>query len=378
MIEVLQLLFSKAGNRRALGFLVHLALVAGLPTAMLNVLSATAEERARVRSPQGLTVHAVETLKSMVEGCDATNAALLHALLKDDPVWDEYRGQSHDLFLTHAGMKVADTYLIEDASHDSLVKLLEYTPTPTPTPAPASASAPSVRAAAPAPVGAQTPMLTSPASKVAAKSRADVGDDLPTLKPVSKVEKQTSIPTLPSKSAAQVAPRRQEVPPPPDLVEVAPTMLLPVAVKMETITTTSSTTTTTQSSAHASAARTPKLAPTPVPFAAPVASVGGPFAKFEVDGAVVLSTTITRGKHGIGIDLGKNRAREAVIQKLKTMPDGSANPAEACNPPLTKGDRIVGVDGCMCEIFEEVVTAIKKSMASSDRLDLVYVRIPSP
>jgi C-terminal processing protease CtpA/Prc len=114
----------------------------------------------------------------------------------------------------------------------------------------------------------------------------------------------------------------------------------------------------------------PEFAPTPLAKIEDIDEWGA----FVREGFVLLRTTIIRGQHGIGIDLGKNRAKEAVVQKLKEMPDGSANPALICQPSLERGDRIIGVNGTTCELFEDVVTAIKGGLATSRTLHFIILR----
>ena len=313
LVEVTRLLFQKAGNRRAQGFLVHLALTAGLPTALLNILSASAELRANVRAPQTLTVYAVETLKSMVNGCDATNAALLNEMLQGDAAWDEFRGQSHDLYITQAGAKGADQFLLHDAAHDTLSRLLTYDASATAT-ATATAGAEYKK---PPPTKQQQP---------------------------NHMQKQQQFAPTPAPAPAPVVNAHHHAPSTPADLPPPPTS----ATKAES-------------------------APSP-PVVSPEVEDMNEWGAFVREGIMLLRTTIVRGQHGIGIDLGKNRIKEAVVQKLKDMPDGSANPALVCQPSLEKGDRIVGVNGAKCELFEDVVTAIKGGLTTSSTLHLLFLR----
>jgi hypothetical protein len=47
-----------------------------------------------------LKIHAVDVLKAMVTAADDANAVALQALLDHHPSWEEFRDQSHDLFIT--------------------------------------------------------------------------------------------------------------------------------------------------------------------------------------------------------------------------------------------------------------------------------------
>ena len=71
------------------------------------------------------------------------------------------------------------------------------------------------------------------------------------------------------------------------------------------------------------------------------------------------TTTVVRGEHGIGLDLGKTVAGMSIVQRLKEMPPGVVNPASICYPPIKAGDRIIGVNGKACELFTDVVREIK-------------------
>lgn len=94
----------------------------------------------------------------------------------------------------------------------------------------------------------------------------------------------------------------------------------------------------------------PPSVPAPVkvvPTSAPVASKG------------VITTTVTKGELGIGLDLSKTVDGGVVIQKLKEMPAGAINPASLCNPAILPGDLIIGVNGVDCPIFADAVKALK-------------------
>lgn len=82
-------------------------------------------------------------------------------------------------------------------------------------------------------------------------------------------------------------------------------------------------------------------------------------------------TMITRGDYGLGLDLEKISASGgASVKRIKEMPPGVINPAQACIPPIKEGDVIVGVNGKRCVIFAEVVKEIRASGSSIElRID---------
>lgn len=95
----------------------------------------------------------------------------------------------------------------------------------------------------------------------------------------------------------------------------------------------------------------PPPAPAPKPTPAPIQS--------QSSGARTFTTTIHKGEHGIGLDLGKNKDGLAVVLKLKVMPAGIPNPASTCTVPLVAGDIITAVNGVQCGLFSEAVRLIR-------------------
>lgn len=87
-------------------------------------------------------------------------------------------------------------------------------------------------------------------------------------------------------------------------------------------------------------------APTPAPAPAPAA-------------AKSFLAKIRKGEHGIGLDIGRTADQGCVVQRLKEMPAGVANPAAACDPPICSGDLIVGVNGVKMLGFNDIVKAIR-------------------
>jgi C-terminal processing protease CtpA/Prc len=83
----------------------------------------------------------------------------------------------------------------------------------------------------------------------------------------------------------------------------------------------------------------------------------------------VITTSVVKGEHGIGLDLAKTSIGGVVITKFKEMPDGSVNPASLCQPALKIGDRIVGINGKNCTSFSEVVKMLRSS-SGEIRIDI--------
>lgn len=84
----------------------------------------------------------------------------------------------------------------------------------------------------------------------------------------------------------------------------------------------------------------------------------------------ILTTTIVKGPHGIGLDLAKNADGQAYILKLKDIP-GVVNPASQCNPPMKAGDLIIAVNGQKSKNFMETVNLIR---ACGTNVQLTFLR----
>lgn len=76
------------------------------------------------------------------------------------------------------------------------------------------------------------------------------------------------------------------------------------------------------------------------------------------------TTAVSKGEHGIGLDLGKTKEGLAQVLKLKEMPLGVANPATTCSVPLAAGDVITAVNNVPCSTFAETVKQIRASEGS--------------
>lgn len=92
------------------------------------------------------------------------------------------------------------------------------------------------------------------------------------------------------------------------------------------------------------------------PKAAPV-TVSPPISP---NGFKIVRTSVVKGEHGIGLDLGKDSKGGIVIHRLKEMP-GLVNPASLCNPPILPGDKIIEVNGEKCYSFPECVQQLRSA-----------------
>jgi len=89
-----------------------------------GVVNAPTWALAQVRSPSALKVHAVDTLKAMLAAArpGSPHALALRTLLDASPAWQEFKDQSHDLFITDKDR--ADHFLLQDARERSFAGLL--------------------------------------------------------------------------------------------------------------------------------------------------------------------------------------------------------------------------------------------------------------
>lgn len=85
-----------------------------------------------------------------------------------------------------------------------------------------------------------------------------------------------------------------------------------------------------------------------------------------------VTTSVDKGEHGIGLDLGKSAAGEAQVLRLKDFPTGIVNPASLCNPPMLPNDVIVAVNGQSCATFADAVRLIRA--ANNGKLQLTLER----
>lgn len=123
LAELLKKIF-RNNSCQTLPFFVESALAVHLPEFLLKqVLGASQESLAPLRNSSALKIHTVDALKAMMEA-DETSSVKMRAILDGHPAWQEYQGQSHDLFLTNK--EQVDVFLIEDSSEKRFVGLLGY------------------------------------------------------------------------------------------------------------------------------------------------------------------------------------------------------------------------------------------------------------
>jgi hypothetical protein len=76
-------------------------------------------------------------------------------------------------------------------------------------------------------------------------------------------------------------------------------------------------------------------------------------------GPQLVTTTVMKGEHGLGLDLAKNKTNQPVINGFKDLPNNLPNPARNCVPPIQVGDVIIAVNGESCDSFTDAVRLIR-------------------
>jgi len=123
LAELLKKIFRNTSCQSLPSF-VETALRVQLPEFLLtNIIGASQDSLSSLRNSSALKIHTVEALKAMMEA-DERNSSNIRAILDGHPAWQEYRGQSHDLFLTNK--EQVDVFLIEDSSEKRFAGLLGY------------------------------------------------------------------------------------------------------------------------------------------------------------------------------------------------------------------------------------------------------------
>jgi hypothetical protein len=274
IVEIMKNIFQCVGAQM-LPELVSLAMKAQVPIFFLDhIIGAAPSQLAHVRNSSALKVYAVDCLKAMTMVFGCPEIGVLQSMLEVHHSWQEFRHQSHDLFITvrlsplpflsHPNpqdVERTNHYLIED-SHDK--------------------------------VFASLLMITD--GSAAARS----------------------LPQEFTSTGSQGANYQR----PPPLSQPTPLPKPPPATT-------------------AAASVAPSVAPTSPP------------------GPKTVTTSVTKGEHGIGLDLVKSSNGRACIQKLKEMPPGVANPASLCSPPILPGDIIVGVNGRASGLFADTIKIIR-------------------
>lgn len=99
IVELLKKIFQTTFSR-FLGYFVSMALSANLPNFCLDhILGADPKILAQVNSPNALKIHTVDLLKAIV-AADEANTVALQSVMELHSAWNEYKEQSHDLFIT--------------------------------------------------------------------------------------------------------------------------------------------------------------------------------------------------------------------------------------------------------------------------------------
>jgi hypothetical protein len=277
---------------------------ADLPNILLNrIMSADNKALEHVLHPSALRIYTVDLLKALVAAADEEYAAVLQAVLDIHPAWRDFKDQSHDLFITDK--EKTDVYLIQDSSDKKFAGLLTdgsdmslFASTGLNNQSTSSASRFSSRSA-----GARRPSSNTNSTYTQAASGVEPAPvPAPVPRPVSTA---TPTPAAASSTARQAAGR-----------------------------------------------------PASTSMSKPAA---GSVAPQTTSGAQILTTTIAKGEHGIGLDLGKSKEGLAQVLKLKDMPAGVQNPAMVCSVPMAAGDIITAVNGNSCASFADTVKLIRSS-----------------
>lgn len=98
-VELLKKIFQCTASRY-LGYFVVSAMHCNLvPYLLDHVVAVSADALGDVRNPSALKIHTVDLIKAIV-AADPDNGAVIQAMLDAHHAWDEFKSQSHDLFLT--------------------------------------------------------------------------------------------------------------------------------------------------------------------------------------------------------------------------------------------------------------------------------------
>jgi hypothetical protein len=255
----------------------------------------------------------------------------LRQLMDSHPAWQEYKGQSHDLFISNKEKE--DVFLLEDSSEKRYVGLLSYD-------------------------AGSAPQSGSPFTSAGSIFASD---------DQSRRSSQAAFPaSSPSKDYARAAvtPVGSATPPPVrtssnpfDDRQSAPIPQPSKIIKLVN----SSQSTTVAGNVQAPTARKESLPPQPQIVAKDTTAEETPTTTRP--STVKFATVVVRGEHGLGLDLEKTAEGGAAVKRIKDMP-GVVNPAQICYPPIKEGDTIIGVNGKKCHVFADVVKEIRASGGS--------------
>lgn len=297
-VELLKKIF-QCLSCRYLGYFAQSALSSNLPNILLDkVLGASPGDLSHVQNQSALKIHSVDLIKAIISVCDEESAIPLQTLLDLHPAWRDFKHQSHDLFITD--QEKTDVYLIQDAMDTKFAGLLTDGTVAT----------------------GISEFFTStgvPPAHSASASNNPFNDDPPEF--IKKNMKADPTPAPPAESPS-VKPNKSRssslnVPGEKERRSSEPVLSVPTGVPVRR----QSETTHQQK--------------------------------------VTIITAVTKGAHGIGLDLTRTKTGEAQIMRLKEMPPNIQNPATLSDPAFQAGDVIVAVNGVNCPTFNEVVAAIR-------------------
>ena len=321
------------------------------------------ESLQELRNSSALKIYAVDALKNMTEVCDEETAAVLRALLDAHPSWHEYRGQSHDLFITNKEKE--DVFLLEDASEQRFIGLLTdgseihtdqqaNSQTRAHTTPSVFTSSGNFRAADEK--ARRMSQAAFPASSASVRDgamgspirKATMGHE----SPIKQGGIQRSQDLQLSGTSGSNGPENQQkrkilssLAPAPPMNNTSPAQSLEIPPPSPQVDKSASQS---QQAVASSNFRSP-----------PQRELREP------SNIVQFTTTVVRGDYGLGLDLEKIHATGgASVKRIKEMPSGIMNPALAAYPPIKVEDVIVGVNGKRCTIFAEVVKEIRASEGS--------------
>lgn len=120
-IELLKKIYQCSASQFIIDF-IALGVKANLPIFLLdNVIGASDSTLSKISNVSAARMYAVDVLKAMI-AIDSPHNAMIRAILDAHHSWGEYRGQSHDLFLTD--QEKTDPFLLTYSSEKAFATLL--------------------------------------------------------------------------------------------------------------------------------------------------------------------------------------------------------------------------------------------------------------
>jgi len=321
IVELLRKLFTYA-SQRSLQSLCSAAVTCKLPFFIADGIIArptTHRVFTNVRNPSALRVHCVDLLK-VISG----NEMRVQDFLDQSSAWKEFSHQNHDLFITEE--ERTDPILIEDSSEKRFVGLLTD-----------GVHNESVRISPHLTSTGRIPSPPSMRGHFGENTSKDDGSE-------SKSDPFSASPSIPSKLGRGEQEQQRNV---------EKRELNRGSKEREN-----------GSKSQSYAARQDPLralqeerdrANATTAVKKSVVSV----SSLSIGNEIVVK--VVKGKYGVGLDLCKGADGRAMVQKLKAMPAGVANPCLVCEPCVHAGDVIVSVNGEKCDTFLDTVQKIKSS-----------------